>query len=86
MSNTETATYEAAKYLAELLASLEKSQRTTSIASGFIKYIKDTHREKAPSSKTPTLSKSMNMDVWVVGTSSELFIRDSETETKFSQK
>ena len=25
-------------------------------------YFRDTHREKAPSNKTPTLSKSMNMD------------------------
>ena len=37
----------------------------------FIKYIEDTYREKAPSNKTPTLSKSMNMDVWVVGTSNQ---------------
>ena len=31
--------------------------------------MKDTHREKAPSNKTPALSESMNMDIWVVGTS-----------------
>ena len=29
--------------------------------------VKDTHREKSPSNKTPALSKSMNMDIWVVG-------------------
>ena len=29
---------------------------------------RDTHREKAPSNKTPGLTKSMNMDIWVVGT------------------
>ena len=29
---------------------------------------KDTHRKKAPSDKTPTLKKSMNMDNWVDGT------------------
>ena len=40
-------------------------------------YLKDTHREKAPSSKTPTLTKSMNMDIWVVGTSNQLFLRGS---------
>ena len=39
--------------------------------------LKDTHREKAPSNKTPALYKSMNMDIWVVGTSNQLFIRDS---------
>ena len=27
---------------------------------------KDTDREKAPSNKTHTLTKSMNMDIWVV--------------------
>ena len=39
--------------------------------------VKNTHRKKAPSNKTPTLSKSMNMDIWVVGTSNQLFIRGS---------
>ena len=34
-----------------------------------LKKLKDTHREKAPSNKTPSLTKSMNMDIWVVGTS-----------------
>ena len=36
---------------------------------------KDTHMEKAPSNKTPLLSESMNMAVWVVGTSNQLFVR-----------
>ena len=40
-------------------------------------YRKDTHREKAPSSKTPALRKSTNMDVWVVGILNQLFIRGS---------
>ena len=31
--------------------------------------VKDIHREKAPSNKTPALTKSMNMDIWVVGIS-----------------
>ena len=39
--------------------------------------IKDTHREKAPSNKIPALTKSMNMGIWVVGISNQLFIRDS---------
>ena len=30
--------------------------------------IRDTHREKAPSNKTPALRKSTNMVVWAVGT------------------
>ena len=34
-------------------------------------------QEKAPSNKTPMLSKSMNMVIWVVGTSDQLFIRGS---------
>ena len=30
--------------------------------------IRATHREKGPSNKTLALTKSMNMDIWVVGT------------------
>ena len=40
-------------------------------------FLKDTHREKAPSNKTPTLSKIMNINIWVVGTSNQLFIGGS---------
>ena len=39
--------------------------------------IKDTHREEAPSNKTPALTKSANMGICVVGTSNQLFIRGS---------
>ena len=44
---------------------------------------KDTHREKAPSNKTPTLSKSMNMGIELVGTSNELFIRGIKLKQNF---
>ena len=47
---------------------------------------KDTHMEKAPLNKTPALSESMNMDIWVVGTPKQLFITGSYTETKLSKK
>ena len=39
--------------------------------------LKDIHREKAPSNKTPALTKSKNMDIWVAGTTNKLFIRGS---------
>ena len=39
--------------------------------------VKNTHREKEHSSKTPTPSKGMNMNIWVVRTSNQLFIRGS---------
>ena len=39
--------------------------------------IMDTHREKAPCSKTQVLKGSVNMDIWVVGTLNQLFIRGS---------
>ena len=48
-------------------------------------FFKDTHKEKAPSNKTPALTKSANMGIWVVGTSNQLFIRRSYTETKSSK-
>ena len=39
--------------------------------------IKDIHREKAPSNETPAFTKSTNMDIWIVGTTNQLFIRGS---------
>ena len=39
--------------------------------------LKDTYREKAPSNKTSALSKTMNMDIWVISTSNQLSIRGS---------
>ena len=56
------------------------------VSTGCSRSFKDTHREKAPSTKTPALSESMNMNIWVVGTSNQLFIAGSYTETKFSKK
>ena len=48
--------------------------------------LKDTHREKSSSNKTPALTKSMDMDIWVVVTSNQLLVRGSLSETKFSKK
>ena len=42
-----------------------------------LRIVKDSHREKAPSNKTPALTKKMNMGIWVVGTSNQLSIRGS---------
>ena len=39
--------------------------------------LKDTHTEKAPSSKTLAFTKSTNMDIWVVGTSNQIIARGS---------
>ena len=39
--------------------------------------IKDRHREKAHSNKTPVPTESTNLGIWVVGTSNQLFIRGS---------
>ena len=43
---------------------------------------KDTHRKKAPSNKMPVLSKSMIIDISLVGTSNQLFVTGFYTETK----
>ena len=51
----------------------------------FDRVLNDTQREKAPLNKSPALSKSMNVDIWVFGTSAQLFITGSYTETKFSK-
>ena len=39
--------------------------------------VKGTRRKKAPSNKTLALAKSWNMEIWVVGTSNQLFVRGS---------
>ena len=39
--------------------------------------VKDIDREKAPSNKSSTLSKCMKMNIWVIGTSTQLFVRRS---------
>ena len=52
---------------------------------GFV-HIEDAHIEKAPLTKIPTLSKSMNIDIWVVGTLNQLFARVFSNEAQFSKK
>ena len=47
---------------------------------------KDISKEKAPSSNTLALTRSMNMGIWVVSTSNQLFHKRFLTETKFSKK
>ena len=37
-------------------------------------HIKDTYSEKALSKKPTALTKSTNIDIWVVGTSNQLFV------------
>ena len=49
-----------------------------------MKLFKDTLREIVPSN--PAFTKSMNMDIWVVSTSNQLFVKASCTEIKFSKK
>ena len=39
--------------------------------------LKVTHREKAISNKLPSLTKSINVGIWVVGTINQLFMRGS---------
>ena len=38
-------------------------------------FFNDTHREKSSSNKIPALTKSMNINIWVAGTSKQLFIK-----------
>ena len=41
------------------------------------RFLKDTRREKALSNKTQAVTKSMNMDIWVVDASNQLCITGS---------
>ena len=52
----------------------------------FNNQIKDTHREKGPLNINSAFTKSMNIDVYVVGTSNQLFLRSSLAETKYFKK
>ena len=56
------------------------------VSNGCRRSYKDTQREKATANKTPVFSESLNMDIWAVGTSNQLFITGSYSETKFSKK
>ena len=48
--------------------------------------LNDTHRENTLTNKTLALSKSMNMDIWVIGTLNQLFIGGSYIKIKFPKK
>ena len=48
--------------------------------------LKEMHRENTLSINTQALTKSMNMEIWVVFTSNELFIKGSYSQIKFSNK
>ena len=39
--------------------------------------VKDTHKGKKHAHETPALTNNMNMDIWVVATFNQLFIRGS---------
>ena len=41
---------------------------------------------KTHSNKIEALKKSMNLDIWVIGTLNELFKRGSYTQIRFSKK
>ena len=43
----------------------------------YIRILKDTNREKAPSNETPALTKSTNMGIWVVAALNQFFIKGS---------
>ena len=48
-------------------------------------YIKDIHRKNKPSNKTETLTKSIKMYIWEIGTLNQLFMRGSYTQINFSK-
>ena len=48
--------------------------------------LKDIHREKASSIKSPVLTKTMNMGIYVVDTSNQLFIGGFYTDVKLYNK
>ena len=47
---------------------------------------KDIHVEKTSSIKNQALTKSMNMNIWIIGTSNQLLVRGSYNQIKFWRK
>ena len=43
-------------------------------------FVKDTHRENAPTNETQAFTKSMNIDIWVLPTLNQLVSKGSFTE------
>ena len=43
-------------------------------------FIKDNHRQNTTSNKTQALTKSVNTDIWLSDTLSQLFLRGSYTQ------
>ena len=52
---------------------------------GYLHGFKDTLRENTTSNKSQALAKSLNMDIWVIGTLNQIFIRNSYTQIFFSE-
>ena len=48
--------------------------------------VKGTHKENALINKTQVLTKRIKIDIWVISTLNQLFIRGSFTEIKFPVK
>ena len=42
--------------------------------------------KKHPKTKTPALTKNMDINIWVIGTSNKLILRGSKTGTNFPNK
>lgn len=50
------------------------------------KEFKDTQREKSRPGRTPGLTKSLNMNIWIVGAVNQLFKGGSYNKIKLSKK
>ena len=50
--------------------------------SGYSVELKDTHKENASLNKTETLTKSMNMDIWVVVSLNQRLMKGSYSKIK----
>ena len=48
--------------------------------------LKETPKENTPLNKTEALTRGMNMEIWVVCTSKQLFTTGSYGQIKFSKK
>ena len=69
----------------EVVDSFLQKQRYVKVTFCVLIKLKDTYKENTPSYKTQALTKSMNLDIYIVGTLDQHFTVGSNSEIKFSK-
>ena len=71
--------------LKKIFVAIEVSVKKSKPFRRYLTSLKDTHRDKAPSNKTPALRKSTNMGVFTVTTLNQIFIKVLKLKQNFQK-